>query len=69
MFCPLRGAKKKGISSWTTHADFDKATALSNLRSLLAQGLQQGSYCSSNFYSKNTFLLTLRNQLFMGNLI
>ena len=51
------------------HVDFEKTTALSNLRSLLAQGLQQGSYYNSSFYSNNTFPLTLRSQLSVGNLI
>ena len=57
------------VQKWCLHADFEKKTAFINHGGLFAQGMQQGSYYSSNFYSNNTFLLTLRRQLSVGNLI
>ena len=53
----VREPASKNLQKQCPHADFEKAAALSNFRGLLTQGLQQGIYYSSNFYSNGTFLL------------
>lgn len=52
----VREQSKEKLPSQCLHDDFEKKTAQSNLRSLLAQGLQQRSYCSGNACNNTNFL-------------
>ena len=62
----VRQLARKKLQKYFRHADFQMTTALSNLRRLLAQGLQQESYYSNNYYSNNTFSAEFEKAIICG---